>query len=361
MKYFLIKNCKIIERQEQLLDILIANNKIIAIGRLIARPSVDTPIFDAKGKLAVPGFVNICSPFLSLNNTEDIRRLIHEDVAGGFTTWVGFESASQMNTTLQRLNKQELRTLNYSLHFDADQFKHGDINKMKTLSSLQGLPSMRYTLSSLTAAHNDRLDIYLTIAAQNNMLIMFALTDFDVAAEKIEAIETICNKINKIKCRTLFTNVKYNEEIDIISKLRCDNDTYAQICYTIPTDTQNNNGLTPIAETQLITLLRKNEWICADIIMPNTPTNERIIHSYEICSRNNINEDELIQFMTTRKCKIIGLTPEKGQIKVGSDADICIISKGQIAAVVQNGRITYDNGIQHENISGRQVFRRLIN
>lgn len=359
MRYFLIKNCKIANRQETNLDILIAKNKIIAIGNGIARPSVDTNIFDAQGYLVTPGFIDICSPFLSLNNTEEIRRLIHDDVAGGYTTWIGFESATKMTQTLSRLGKQELRTLNYSLHFDADQFKHGDLNKMKSLSATYGLPSMRYTISDLQTAQNDRIDLYLATAAKNKMLLIFSLSHNGNIAEIPSALELICKKINNTKCKTLFANVRYVEEIEMINRLRTDNDTYAQICLAPHIHPIGN--LNPIDDRLMGTMLRENKWICADIIIPDMPAPQRIAQSFDICKKYNITEEEITEYMTTRKCRIVGLTPEKGQIIVGGDADICIIKNGKIRAVVQNGKLTYDNGIIHENISGLQAFRRIIN
>jgi len=358
MRYFLIKNCKLVERQNQINDILIANNKIIAIGNEFIRPTIGTETIDANGHLAIPGLINICSNFLSLKDTEELRRQIHNDVAAGFTTWIGFENASQMNETLQRLNKQELRTLNYSVHFDADQFKHGDLNKMKALSTIHGIPSMRYTINEETA-YSDRIEIYLTTAAKNGMLIIFDISSNQTTKERIDELKIICEKISNVKCKTLFTNILSIEEVDIISQLRTTCTAYAQISVP-PIANVSDNNFTPITQQYMGTLLRENDWICADIKATANTKREQVVQIFDLCKRNNISEEEMIEFFIRRKCKFAGLSPEKGEIKIGSDADICIINNGVIEQVVQNGFLTYNNGIIHNNISGKQIYRRIM-
>ncbi len=359
MKYFLIKNCQIANRQENNLDILIANNKIIAIGKNLSCPTVNTSTFDAEKYLVVPGFVNICSPFISLSNTEEKRRLIHDDIAGGYTTWIGTETATNMMQTLSTLGKQDIHTLNYSFHFDVDHFKHGDLNKMKSLSVTYGLPSMLYSITGIETAQNDRIDLFVATAAQNNLLLIFSLIHNNSNADEIlEALKIISKRIDNAKCRTLFANVRYAEEIDIISKLRNNNDIYAQICLDINAIAPSN--ITLIDGQMMISMLRENKWICADIISPDGSAQKRIAQSFEICQKCNIEESELVEYMNTRKCQITGLAPAKGEIRIGADADICIIKKGKIRAVIQNGKLTYDDGIMHENINGMQAFRRII-
>lgn len=350
-------------------DILIANSKIIAIGKALPRPSVDTEEFDAQGLTIIPGLIDIYCRSSLLMNTEELRRKVHEDTKAGFTTWIGRETPSNMKETLNRLNRQETRTLNYSMHFSLDEFHHGDLNKIHDLALLHGIPSMSYTLNTPKAAHNDRLDLYLATAVKNNMQFIFDLNIQGSVDEHLLALKNICNKISNYepntgkKIRIMFTNVRFVEELQIITDARHNNnaqencDITALINYCPDTHIFD---LEPIKGPQLSKILRQFVWTSVEISRPELSRKECIEQLMQFSEEQEFDYNEIIEYFITRKCKMIGFSSDKGDIHVGSDADFCFIDNKKIVAVMQNGLLTYYKDINHNNISGKQIYRRFI-
>lgn len=369
IRYLLIKRCRIVGSSERNSDILIANSKIIAIGHGLARPTVETEEIDAKGNFVIPGLVDINFKHSFMMSTDELRRNVHEDVKAGFTTWIGHETPSQMAETLRRIDHQDPRTLNYSLHFSVDEFKHGDLSKIRDMATINGITSLHYTLKSLKAATNDRLDLFLTTAAKYNMLCVFDIIQQPSADEQIRIIHSVCSKIHacesaseNIRVRALFTNVRYEEEFKVISQGR-NNDSYGHelsVLINFTDEVSGVPGLTPISAESLTEILRQHTWTTADIWNSNDSRFQQIQRMLNFCRKQELTSDEVVEYFTTRRCKFVGLYPNKGTIKVGSDADICITDNLRITTVIQNGLVTFNSEIFHENIYGKHAFRRFI-
>lgn len=394
MRYVLIKRCRIVGVMEKNMDILIANNKIVEIGKNISRPTIDCEEIDAEGRMAVPGFVDICSSFINTVYNEKLAAKVYEDLSAGFTTWIGDVSPSNAVERLAQLSFQDPHTLNFSLHYNINAFHHGDLNKIKNTSEINGMPTLHYLMDEPKAAFNDRLDLYLATAAKNNMLLMVEINMHCHIEEHIRALNHFCKRIDGTGCRVMFVNVRYSEEFDVISKARGNNDVYVHLLYS--PIIRNNYGLTEIEHNVFVELLRQNTWISGDIddlpgegetsydgsgVREKFSRKHRVAVLGSLCEKDKLTVEEMVEYMTERKCRLLGLWPEKGQIAVGSDADICLVNDNKhdmislesggekvvlelhnsVDYVLMSGRIVYDKGeLRLNNIQGKQVFRRYI-
>lgn len=372
MRYFLIKDCRIAGQSDKKRDILIANDKIIAIGNGLARPTIDTEEIDANENLVIPGLVKIDSHFTEINSRDEMMSAVEEDIRTGHTTWIAPAPTADMADMLTKYAFQMVSTLNYSLQFSVDHFKHGDLNKIRTMASLNGMPTMHYTLVTPQAADNERLEMYIDTADKNGLAIMIEVVKgCENADTHLSALDSICRKLDNTQCRVFFINIRYKEEIEIFNRLRETNKNItAQICFN-PMQT-GNGGLSEFSAEEFMNLLRRNDWLCGNVVVPDMPMPKGEVKVEEgevigdFVTKTGMTEVEASEYFTTRPCRILGMTPEKGQIKVGSDADLCIIDnskpRGQnIMAVIMSGRAVFrDNEIIRNNIKGQQAFRRFV-
>lgn len=393
MRYVLIKKCRIVGVQDRNVDILIANNKIVAIGKNISRPTIDCEDVEAGGRLVVPGFVDICSQFSSTVHNENLTGKVYEDLSGGFTTWIGDVAPSDVAEKLEQLSHQDPHTLNYSLHYNINAFHHGDLNKIKNTSDLNGIPTLHYLVDSAKAAFNDRLDLYLATAAKNDMLMIFEIAIPTNVDEHLRALNHLCAKIDGMGCRVLFVNVRFKEEFDIIARSRQKNDTFVHLLYhALPLGVP---GLTEISHMEFVELLRQNIWISGDVAdlktdsggayniegRENFSRKHRVAILGALCQEEHLTTEEMVEYVTERKCKLVGLWPEKGRVEVGADADLCVVNdnvksvvtihdgdfektlelNGSVDVVIMSGRVVYENGdMKLNNIYGQQAFRRFV-
>lgn len=377
------------------MDILIANNKIVDIGKNFSRPTIDCEEIDANGRLVVPGFVDVCSSFINTAYNERLAAKVYEDISAGFTTWIGDEDPSDAIERLEQLSHQDPHTLNYGLHFNINAFHHGDLNKIKNNAEISGMPTLHYLMKEPKDAFNDRLDLYLATAAKNNMLVMVEINMHCHVEEHLRAINHFCRKIDGTGCRVMFVNVRFTEEFDVISKSRGgNNDVYVHLLYS-PME-QIVPGLTTIDHNTFVELLRQNIWISGDIAdLPGGgeasyetvgerekfSRKHRVAILGSLCQKERLTIEEMVEYVTERKCKLLGMWPEKGQVAVGADADLCLVNDNikqlislesgedkmmvelhnNVEIVIMSGSIVYDNGeLKLNNIQGKQVFRRFV-
>lgn len=368
----MIKDCRIAGQSDKKRDILIANDKIIAIGNGLARPTIDTEELDAKENIVIPGLVKVNSHFTSIKGKDEMMKAVENDIRTGHTTWIAPAPTSDMADMLTKYAFQMVSTLNYSLQFSVDQFKHGDINKIKTMSGLNGMPTMHYTLVTPQAADNERIEMYIDTAVKNDLAIMVEVVmGCNNTDTHLSALDSMCRRLDNTQCRMFFINIRYKEEIEIINRLRETNKrVYAQVCYN---PLQNGDSiLSEFSDKEFMSLLRENDWICGDVFVPasHTPEDGIRIETGEIIGefvyKVGMTGEEASEYFITRACRILGMAPEKGQVKVGSDADLCIVDnskpRGQnIMAVIMSGRAVFrDNEIIRNNIKGQQAFRRFV-
>lgn len=84
--------------------------------------------------------------------------------------------------------------------------------------------------------------------------------------------------------------------------------------------------------------------------IPSVEHRMKLIFSYGVEDKI-ISLNEMVKLTSTNPAKIFGLYPKKGEIKVGSDADLLVIEKGH------EDTITYDNSIQEVDYTPYEGFK----
>lgn len=395
MRYLLIKRCRVVGMTEKTLDILCANNRIVAIEKNIDRPTIETEEIDVNGCVAIPGLVDICSTFATTDSNENLRRLINDDVQAGYTTWLSPCPTGILSDKLKMLELQDPQTLNYGLHFSMDAFKPGDINKIRSLNISLGIPSLFYTFHTPQSAFNEHFELYVETAQKLGLMIFVNVVRDCNADEHLRAFNLLCSKINGTGCKVFFNNIRYSEELDIVVRMKqggCD--VTGQIYYN-PFRDRSATDLHELSSVEFVETLRQNTWLCGEVADVSVSEKDSIYvgqgmpysRSHRVALLATLSKDalltidEMVTYLTTRKCEFMGLKNVKGVIRVGADADITFIGespeqtvvvrsasgeyynvgqKNTIRCVVMGGRMIYNGEVKYNNISGKMTYRRFV-
>lgn len=387
MRYQIIRNCRIAGQDEDSVrDILIINNKIVHIGEHLLPPSIDTEVYDANGKFALPTSVDTASPFGSLD-IDSLDDLVTDCLASGITTWLADEVTTSIPSEMKRSASLASFLANYGFHFRLESLRFFDSSKVESTALTYGITTAYAKLSTASPTRFDRFDQYLELAQRHGLTIVFDIVDSGNTDEHMYAFSTFAEKLTaEFVGKIIFTNVRYDEEMKILANLRQHIDVYAGLTFDPLSD--DLSSLSEFTAASVAAHLRYNDW-CYATARTNCDTAEyRKFVTYNrlpiiaaMPDGDPLSPKELAEMTSTRQCCIFDLAPEKGRIAIGADADICIWDNsavhqeiislpngrartvklcGQIDAVFLNGQMAYNVDGSNGKTEGMPVYRRIL-
>ncbi len=429
MDYVLIKN-GLITRNSKCTkgDILICENKIIDIGSDLSRPNLETPVIDAGGKYIMPGILDINRNFYHLfkYDHQQLERLLQSQIISGTTFWIDTVTMHEIQKAEMHLNAKGFSMPDYTFHILVDADLCNQLNKLPDFILRYGISSLMIHWPLVENISQPQINKLFAVAAEYDLLMVcdFQFShhfeagdniDFseEVAGYHIKSLKDLTNLIKQHNVKACFLNIQYAEELQILKELRETQNIYAELNFTVTLgtkeaftqyeqeDTEYNLPLNSISANQVIKEVVTNEWcligrsgisVFNEELLPNIKAynrpNDYFIFKYFLpilssvmVNESRLNPTQMTQILSNRPAELFGLSPVKGALKIGADADLIIwdadyernlyisIShpqqdadeyklKGRTEFVFMKGRIIY-NGEQilSDTVTGDYLFR----
>ncbi|WP_430815581.1 amidohydrolase family protein [Carboxylicivirga sp. RSCT41] len=379
MDYVLIKNGKIVVDGElQNKDVLIGNDKLIDIDDLINRPEPETPVIDASGKFLLPGTIDTNIFFSELINQDDaaLKRFNQAQISCGTTTVI-----EPVFPQLSYSYKEELyrkKHLDYGIN--ADYGYHLSINDWDLLLDTdmdycyahEGVASF-YLKWPVKPDEHIVLKKLLKVAAKDSTPVLVDMhkpgesglwyeSDKTVYSETIaihiRQLESILQLAVETKCIICIQGVCFKEELELIERYASQGNVYAELMFPfhiadsdrIAVDGRSVYSGFPVVE-ELSLLSEETLWRClkqqnffvarpmsklfAHGVVKDSQVDNRpdeyfliknllsVLYTWGVTT-GKISFAELADLVACRTAKFMGLFPQKGVIKLGSDADVVI-------------------------------------
>ncbi|MCG8580949.1 MAG: amidohydrolase family protein [Bacteroidales bacterium] len=379
MDYVLIKNGKIVVDGElQNKDVLIGNDKLIDIDDTINRPEPETPVIDASGKFLLPGAIDTNIFFSELINQDDaaLKRFNQAQISCGTTTVIEPVFPQMSFSYKEELYRK--KQLKYGIN--ADYGYHLSINDWEVLLDAdiefcyahEGVASF-YLKWPVKPDEHMVLKKLLKVAAKDSTPV---LIDMHKPGESVlwyesnSAVysETIANHIRQLElilklaietgCIICIQSVCFKEELELIEKYAGLGKVYAELMFPfhiadsdrIAVDDRSVYSGFPVVE-ELNLLSEETIWRCLkqqnffvarpmsklfaygvlkDSQVDNRPDEYFLIkHLLSVLftwgvTTGKMTFAELTDLVACRTAKFMGLFPQKGVIRSGSDADVVI-------------------------------------
>ena len=400
MKYLLLKNGNIVQNQEFLTgDILIGNNRIMETGSDIRIPTPDTEVFDVSNKYVLPGLIHYDCTFLKSDINESSESAIYIALSHGATFLIDtikLRDDVDFQETI-RWARESCKPIiaDYGFHLRAFTCNRVSFNDIIKSFTLEGITSYFIKWKDIEKLEDDHVDQLFMLAAKFKLLVICKLDRTEVAdAEQkqlqntvyLERIGKILSVLKKYRCSFLFLNVASREELNLIfSDKELNDSVYASVnlcCSDEISDKLSYENLDELWEN-------KNVLLCPpSLITPNSKKSHFIENSKSLSflsdlldDKKRINENMLVkacEMYAARPSKLLGISPQKGNLERGADADIIIwnpfkpnllksigtntsILRKDINAVIVNGKVITDEiyATLH-SLDGRYIYRNPI-
>lgn len=369
-------------------DILIRDGKIANIGKFLKDDSEKIEKIDISGKMAMPGIIDAHTHFLSSSVVDDITTGSISGAFGGVTTFIDYvwkmNDCSIRHSIDEYIKSTSTQSvLDFSFHLGLEDVNDHIKNELfelenKGISSLKIFTTFRddvlFPVNKLAELFeiSSILKLLVTVHAEDDELIYKLekeykeknLTDIkyfphtrppESEAEAVKKIGKIA-KIFEIPFYVVHLSSKYG--LNAIRTLRkngikvyCETRPHYLVLYDDhfnKVDLKKNLIVPPIrskenqielwkgikaSEIQTIASDHyakpieeklKNKTLKDPIMgLPGIETMLPLLHHYGV-NRNIIDYKTLVTLLSTNPAKIFGLYPEKGSLKIGTDADIVI-------------------------------------
>ncbi|MCU4175943.1 amidohydrolase family protein [Carboxylicivirga sp. N1Y90] len=380
MDYVLIKNGKIVDGTNVLeKDLLIGNNKILAIEDNLERPEPETPVIDAGGKYLMPGALDINISFFDAcsQEPESQRKFNQAEIVGGTTTVLETIVPGLSDDSSLELLKQKKRPLNvvpdYGFHLSLQGWDRFDEKELDYCYSHEGITSffLQWPLDDEGEIAN--LIELIKTAAQFDLLLMVEMdAPFDASNSSLkksyeyeQAIKQYLLNLKRILdlstsagCKVLLQNICFREQIEIILLFKETGLVYSELMYpfylgdSADYKVDKNSVFFGIPLVDTLSLISHEEFwelIKSDhffIVRPSlTLSSEGVVKDSQVHNRpdeyfliknflsviytsgvirEKISLMEFVSIMAERASKLMGLYPKKGVLRTGSDADLII-------------------------------------
>ena len=207
----LIKNCKLISNEKEIFrNILVKKGKIAAI--TTKKPKADKEI-DAKNNYVIPGIIDPHVHFREpgLTHKEDFFTGSVSAAAGGITTFLDMPNTKPPTTTVKLLEKKshlaQKSIVNYGFHFGAANDNIGEIIKARNKTASTKL---FMNLSTGKMMINDRITLERIFEVSKIV---------SVHAEKEKVAEAVAYA-KKTKTKLYLCHISLKDEIDFLRKAK---------------------------------------------------------------------------------------------------------------------------------------------
>jgi dihydroorotase-like cyclic amidohydrolase len=373
MDYVLIKNGKIVvdgELQEK--DVLIGDEKLIDVDDSIERPEPETPVIDAGGKFLLPGAVdtNIFFSELIKQDKEALKRFNQAQISCGTTSVIEpvFPqlSFSYKEELLRKKQAEPGVSADYGYHLSLNDWEVLREHDIDYCYAHEGIASF-YLKWPVKPGEYRELRNILQVAAKNATPILVEMhrrigTGFLYESEMavyeqtivshIEQLEEILQLAVNVGCIICIQGVCFKEELELIEEYATQGKVYAELMFPFHIADSDRieveghsmvEGLNLLSEGTLWRCLKlKNFFVArpmsklfAQGVLKNSQVDNRpdeyflirnllsVLFTWGVTS-GKMTFAELADLMACRTAKFMGLYPQKGVIRAGSDADVVI-------------------------------------
>lgn len=335
----LVKNCRLVTPREIIFaDVLIEGEKIAAIGKGLKSGEV----IDAKNNFVIPSLVDIHAHMRDFEQSykEDFFSGSSAALAGGVTTFVDMPNSlppvTDSKTFQRRLDVASKKSLvDFGLNFG---ITAGNLEESKKVAPAACKIYMNGTLGEI----NEKT---LAQAIKECKVAVHASTDGEPKAEE-EAVRKVCSLAANFKKRVHICHISCRNSLDYLNEYTTCEVTPHHLLLTGDI-ARVNPPLRTRADTRVLWAALKSGRINAvasdhapheasekeeDALagIPNLDVMLRLFLT--LVNERKITIQELARWMSENPAKIFGIK-NKGEIKVGSDADLVILNmdeKGKI-------------------------------
>ena len=383
MNYLVIKNGFVVKESAIITeDILVGGNKILQMGQNIERPVSETPIIDASGKYIMPGAVDMNRHFLDLTSEEsaeeELDKLNQAEIYNGTTTMIDavedFYEKNHLYNIYKAKKKARRNLIDYGFHLAFSDLKASMANAFDYSYIHEGISTLLLNVALLEKANINVLESIVRRAANYNLLIVCDLIIPDseksnanqirlnsplALQHHFETLSVLLEMGLKYGCPLMFLNVKFNEELEMIQDgIESGGDFFASISMPFAIDLSEKavnrketninkialaNGLKPINEDEVWSLVKSARFLLNppsfnltfvrdtnDGLVNNRPDKFFYLRNYLSMiytigvTQGKINILDMVDIVSGRPAKIMGLWPQKGVLQSGADADFVI-------------------------------------
>ena len=368
----LIKNTNLYSPQQLgKKDILISNGKIVAIDDEIVNHSVFSEVWDAKGAITTPGFIDQHIHVIGAGGKHGFASMTPQLHLGdlincGTTTVVGLlgtdgstRSIKTLFSKTQALNQEGITAYMYTGYYGLD--------KVYLMNSLQedmiyidSVIGCKIAISDIRSSYPSALELLRLLrnvrvggmlSGKKGILHLHlgALSSkMDLLFEIIENYEFPIEHISPThvgRTKDLFdqaiTFAKMGGMIDITTGASKYTDPYKSVLYALDNNVSIDNMTFSSDGNAGLDKLDKNNNLVGFKSAPFDKNFEEVINLHKL---GGIPLEDALKLITSNPAKNLGLK-NKGEVKVNSDADLCFLNSDlELHTVIANGKFMMQEG-----------------
>ena len=352
-------------------DILISNGKIVAIDDEIMDHSVFSKVWDAKGAITTPGFIDQHIHVIGAGGKHGFASMTPQLHLGdlincGTTTVVGLlgtdgstRSIKTLFSKTQALNQEGITAYMYTGYYGLD--------KVYLMNSLQedmiyidSVIGCKIAISDIRSSYPSALELLRLLrnvrvggmlAGKKGILHLHlgALSSkMDLLFEIIENYEFPIEHISPThvgRTKELFdqaiTFAKMGGMIDITTGASKYTDPYKSVLYALDNNVSIDNITFSSDGNAGLDKLDKNNNLVGFKSAPFDKNFEEVINLHK---HGGVPLEDAIKLITSNPAKNLGLK-NKGEVKVNSDADLCFLNSDlKLNTVIANGKFMMKDG-----------------
>ena len=352
-------------------DILISNGKIVAIDDEIVNHSVFSEVWDAKGAITTPGFIDQHIHVIGAGGKHGFASMTPQLHLGdlincGTTTVVGLlgtdgstRSIKTLFSKTQALNQEGITAYMYTGYYGLD--------KVYLMNSLQedmiyidSVIGCKIAISDIRSSYPSALELLRLLrnvrvggmlSGKKGILHLHlgALSSkMDLLFEIIENYEFPIEHISPThvgRTKDLFdqaiTFAKMGGMIDITTGASKYTDPYKSVLYALDNNVSIDNMTFSSDGNAGLDKLDKNNNLVGFKSAPFDKNFEEVINLHKY---GGIPIEDALKLITSNPAKNLGLK-NKGQVKVNSDADLCFLNSDlELHTVIANGKFMMQEG-----------------
>ena len=352
-------------------DILISNGKIVAIDDEIVNHSVFSKVWDAKGAITTPGFIDQHIHVIGAGGKHGFASMTPQLHLGdlincGTTTVVGLlgtdgstRSIKTLFSKTQALNQEGITAYMYTGYYGLD--------KVYLMNSLQedmiyidSVIGCKIAISDIRSSYPTALELLRLLrnvrvggmlAGKKGVLHLHlgALSSkMDLLFEIIENYEFPIEHISPThvgRTKELFdqaiTFAKMGGMIDITTGASKYTDPYKSVLYALDNNVSIDNITFSSDGNAGLDKLDKNNNLVGFKSAPFDKNFEEVINLHKL---GGVPLDDALKLITSNPAKNLGLK-NKGEVKVNSDADLCFLNSDlKLNTVIANGKFMMQDG-----------------
>lgn len=352
-------------------DILISNGKIVAIDDEIVNHSVFSEVWDAKGAITTPGFIDQHIHVIGAGGKHGFASMTPQLHLGdlincGTTTVVGLlgtdgstRSIKTLFSKTQALNQEGITAYMYTGYYGLD--------KVYLMNSLQedmiyidSVIGCKIAISDIRSSYPSALELLRLLrnvrvggmlSGKKGILHLHlgALSSkMDLLFEIIENYEFPIEHISPThvgRTKDLFdqaiTFAKMGGMIDITTGASKYTDPYKSVLYALDNNVSIDNMTFSSDGNAGLDKLDKNNNLVGFKSAPFDKNFEEVINLHKL---GGIPLEDALKLITSNPAKNLGLK-NKGQVKVNSDADLCFLNSDlELHTVIANGKFMMQEG-----------------